>query len=177
MTCSLLLAMLMSNRVRENKFNQAKNKGYHLVNYVSSKATVWPDLSIGENCFILEDNTIQPFVTIGDNVTLWSGNHIGHHARINSNCFISSHVVISGGVVIGKNCFLGVNATTNDHISIGDNCIIGSGAIVTKSTSSNGVYVETRQNYLKHWKSHNFLHKVSYAVEKNRVDILPKQSL
>lgn len=137
------------NRVREKKFNQAKKKGYSLISYVSSKATVWPDLSIGQNCFILEDNTVQPFVKIGDNVTLWSGNHIGHHSVINANCFISSHVVISGGVIIGKNCFLGVNSTIHDHINIGENCIIGAGAVITKSIDGNGIYVGNPAKLIK----------------------------
>ena len=59
--------------VREARFKAAKKMGYTCVSYVSSKATTWPDLDIGENCFIFEDNTIQPFVTIGDNCILWSG--------------------------------------------------------------------------------------------------------
>ncbi|QNP29979.1 acetyltransferase [Cylindrospermopsis curvispora] len=131
------------NAVRAAKYETAKAKGYELISYVSSKATTWPDLSIGENCFILEDNTIQPFVKIGNNVTLWSGNHIGHHATIGDNCFITSHVVISGGVNIGKNCFIGVNATIRDHINIGDKCVIGAGSLVLSNAESEGVYMGT----------------------------------
>lgn len=131
------------NTVREAKYLAAKAKGYNLISYVSSKATTWPDLSIGENCFILEDNTIQPFVKIGNNVTLWSGNHIGHHVTISDNCFIASHVVISGGVNIGKNCFIGVNATLRDHITIGDKCVIGAGTLLLANAEPEGVYIGT----------------------------------
>ena len=131
------------NTIRTIKYEEAKVKGYKLISYVSSKATTWSDLSIGENCFILEDNTIQPFVKIGNNVTLWSGNHIGHHATINDNCFISSHVVISGGVNIGKNCFIGVNATLRNHINIGDKCVIGAGALLLADADAEGVYMGT----------------------------------
>lgn len=96
---------------------------------------------IGENCFILEDNTIQPFVTIGNNVTLWSGNHIGHHSVISDHCFIASHVVVSGGVEIGERSFIGVNATLRDHIKIGECCVIGAGAIILADAEAEGVYV------------------------------------
>ncbi|MGB3585554.1 MAG: acetyltransferase, partial [Tunicatimonas sp.] len=82
--------------LRREKYEAAKEMGYTLVSYVSSKATTWPDLTIGDNCFIFEDNTIQPFVTIGNNCVLWSGNHIGHHSVIKDHVFITSHVVISG---------------------------------------------------------------------------------
>lgn len=129
------------NMVRLQKYLAAKTKGYTLVNYISSKATTWPGMNIGENCFILEDNTIQPFASIGNNVTLWSGNHIGHHSEIHDNCFISSHVVVSGGVKIGRNCFIGVNSTIRDHVNIGENCIIAAGSLVIKDTNNNGVYM------------------------------------
>src|SRR5215216_3253483 len=84
------------NKLRAEKYEAAKKAGYELVNYVSSRCTLLTENPLGDNCFILEDNTIQPFVTIGNNVTLWSGNHIGHHSRIQDHCFISSHVVVSG---------------------------------------------------------------------------------
>ncbi|NER93865.1 MAG: acetyltransferase [Symploca sp. SIO1B1] len=131
------------NTIRAEKCKLAKIKGYKLISYVSSKATVWPDLSIGENCFILEDNIIQPFVKIGNNVTLWSGNHIGHHTRIGDNCFITCRVVISGGVEVGNNCFIGVNATVRDHIKIGEKSVIGAGALLLADADPEGVYMGT----------------------------------
>lgn len=128
------------NRIRAEKFVAAKAKGYGLVNYISSKASIFPGLVTGENCFILEDNTLQPFVRIGNNVTLWSGNHIGHHSIIEDNCFISSQVVISGGVKVCENCFVGVNATIRDHVIIAKSCVIGAGALILRDTRENGVY-------------------------------------
>ncbi len=65
-----------------------------MISYVSSKATVFPGAPIGDNCFILEDNTIQPFTSIGNNVVLWSGNHIGHHSVIKDHVSFTSHVVL-----------------------------------------------------------------------------------
>lgn len=129
------------NEVRKQKYLAAKALGYRLVSYVSSRSTVLTQYPIGENCFILEDNTIQPFVTIGNNVTLWSGNHIGHHSIIHDHCFIASHVVVSGGVEIEESCFIGVNATLRDHIKVGKNCVIGAGALLLSDAPPEGVYV------------------------------------
>lgn len=129
------------NAVRKEKFIAAKEMGYKLVSYISSRATVLNEGRIGENCFILEDNTIQPFVKIGDNVTLWSGNHIGHHSVIHDHTFIASHVVISGGVEIGEQCFVGVNATLRDHIKIGDRCVVGAGVLLLADAALEGVYI------------------------------------
>jgi sugar O-acyltransferase (sialic acid O-acetyltransferase NeuD family) len=129
------------NAVRKEKFLAAKEKGYNLASFISSRATVLNEGRIGENCFIFEDNTIQPFVTIGSNVTLWSGNHIGHHSVIHDHTFIASHVVISGGVEVGEQCFVGVNATLRDHIKVGDRCVIGAGALLLADAEPEGVYI------------------------------------
>ncbi len=128
------------NAVRRDKYLAARDKGYRLASYVSSHATVLNDGRIGDNCFILEDNTIQPFVTIGNDVTLWSGNHVGHHSQIADHCFITSHVVIAGGVRIGERSFVGVNATLRDHVSIGAGCVIGAGSLILKDAADDTVY-------------------------------------
>ena len=131
------------NAVRKEKFLAAKDMGYKLVSFISSRATVLNEGRIGENCFIFEDNTIQPLVTIGNNVTLWSGNHIGHHSVIHDHTFIASHVVVSGGVEIGEQCFVGVNATLRNHIKIGDRCVVGAGALLLADAAPEGVYIGT----------------------------------
>jgi sugar O-acyltransferase (sialic acid O-acetyltransferase NeuD family) len=132
------------NRVRAEKCEQAKARGYELITYVSSKATTWSGLEVGENCFVFEDNTIQPFVRIGNDVVIWSGNHIGHHAEIGDHCFITSHVVVSGQVKVGAYSFLGVNATLRDSIEIGERNVIGAGALIMRSTLPGEVYVPKR---------------------------------
>lgn len=128
------------NALRTQKVEEIRAAGYRAASYVSSRATVFPGFVVGDNCFILEDNTIQPFAKIGNNVTLWSGNHIGHHSVIEDNCFISSHVVISGGVRVGAGTFIGVNSTVRDHVSIGERCVIGAGSLITADTEPEGVY-------------------------------------
>lgn len=131
------------NAVRKEKYLAAKALGYTLASYISSHATVLNEGRIGDNCFILEDNTIQPFVNIGNNITLWSGNHIGHHSTIQDHTFIASHVVISGGVHIGEQCFIGVNATLRDHITVEDKCVVGAGALLLANAEQEGVFIGT----------------------------------
>lgn len=140
----IALSYTKMNKVRAEKYYKAKELGYHLVSYVSSKCSFLTDNPVGENCFILEDNTIQPFVTIGNNVTLWSGNHIGHDSVIEDHCFISSHVVVSGRVHIYQYCFIGVNATLHNAITIAPETLIGAGSVISKDTVEKGVYVPQR---------------------------------
>ena len=136
------------NKVRAEKYERAKQLGYELVSYVSSKCAFLTDNPVGDNCFILEDNTIQPFVKIGNDVTMWSGNHIGHDSIIEDHCFISSHVVVSGNVHIQKYCFLGVNSTLRNSITIAPETLVGAGAVITSDTIEKGVYVPQRASLL-----------------------------
>jgi sugar O-acyltransferase (sialic acid O-acetyltransferase NeuD family) len=128
------------NRDRTILYNNIKKSGYKLASYISSKAFVWKNVEIGDNCFILEDNTLQPFVKIGNNVTLWSGNHIGHRSIIGNNCFISSHVVISGFCEVKEYCFIGVNSTIADNIVIEKDNFIALGSVINKNTEENKIY-------------------------------------
>jgi sugar O-acyltransferase (sialic acid O-acetyltransferase NeuD family) len=128
------------NMLRKTIYDQAKLKGYALISYVSSKATVFSGTPIGDNCFILEDNTIQPFTSIGNNVVLWSGNHIGHHSVIKDHVLFTSHVVLSGHCVVESFCFLGVNATVKDGVRLAEGTLVAMSASVTADTEPWGVY-------------------------------------
>jgi sugar O-acyltransferase (sialic acid O-acetyltransferase NeuD family) len=127
------------NLPRAQVYLDIKSKGYPLINYVSSKATVCGN-AIGENCFILEDNTLQPFTAIGNNVVMWSGNHIGHHGRIKDHVFFTSHVVLSGHCTVESYAFFGVNATIRDGVTIAEGSFIAMAAAITRNTDVWGVY-------------------------------------
>tara|TARA_R110002020_G_scaffold268819_3_gene484101 strand:- start:41281 stop:41946 length:666 start_codon:yes stop_codon:yes gene_type:complete len=130
------------NKTRENIYNRGKEKGYEFISYVSSKATVCGN-KIGENCFILEDNTLQPFTTVGNNVVMWSGNHIGHHGSIGDHVFFTSHVVLSGHCNVGDYSWFGVNSTIRDGINLGKGTLVAMASCITKDTDEWGVYMGT----------------------------------
>lgn len=128
------------NYARTRMYQQTKSKGYRLTSYVSSRAFVWHNVIIGENCFILENNTLQPFTSVGNNVVMWSGNHLGHQSVIQDNCFITSHVVISGYCEIGHNTFIGVNASIADNVKVAPDNFIAMGCVINKNTEENKIY-------------------------------------
>lgn len=127
------LSPLKMNRFRENVYNEIKVKGYEMISYISSKATICHN-EIGDNCFILEDNTLQPFTKIGNNVVLWSGNHIGHHGIIEDHVMFTSHVVMSGHCKIEKYSTLGVNSTIRDGVTIAEGTFVAMSASIIKNT-------------------------------------------
>ena len=129
------------NSVRTSKFEMIKDLGYTCTSYVSSKAINIGNISIGENCIILENNTINTTSKIGNNNILWCGNHIGHHSIIENNCFLAGNIVVSGLSKISSNCFIGVNATVGHQITIGEKNIIGASTLITKNTEPNSVFI------------------------------------
>jgi len=136
------------NLIRKNKYYEAKEKGYELVSYVSSKSVVSSDLNIGDNCLILENQTIQPKVKIGNNVMIWSGNHLGHGCKIKDHTYLSSHICISGYTEIGERCFIGVNSSFKDYIQVGDEVFITMGSSVTTDVEDKAVILGPQSTVL-----------------------------
>jgi len=129
------------NKLRASKYHEAKDKGYELISYVSSRASNYGDVEIGDNCFILENTVIQPCSKVGNNVSIWSGNHIGHHAIVEDHCYIAGQAIISGNTTIEPYCFIGVNATIGHEVTIGRESLIGAGTLVTKNAEPKSVYI------------------------------------
>jgi sugar O-acyltransferase (sialic acid O-acetyltransferase NeuD family) len=139
----LLVAIPASqlNRLRARFHAEARLRGYRFATYISSRAFVWRNALVGENCFIFEGNVVQPFARIGNDCVLWSGNHIGHRSVIHDHVFIASHAVVSGYCEIGERSFIGVNATLKDGVKVAADNVIGAGAVVTRDTEPGRVYV------------------------------------
>lgn len=142
--CKMFVAIFFGrvNKTRAEKYFRAKEKGYDLISYVSSKAITWPGLEVGENCLISEGSVINPIVRIGNNVVIAPGSIIGHHANIKDHCFLSAHAVVLGNVTVEPYCFLGANSTIRHKVVIARECIIGAGATITRSTKERAVYVD-----------------------------------
>lgn len=128
---------------RADRCAEAIARGYTLATYVSSRATIWPDLRIGHNCLIMEGCVIQPFVTIGDGAIICCNSVISHHSRIGEHCFISAQATVAGGVTIGANCFIGVGATIRNDLTVGSNCIVGAGTLILADAVDGSAYMQT----------------------------------
>lgn len=129
------------NRVRADRYLDAKARGYRFISYVSSRLSAIEAPRIGENCFILDNQCINLDVTIGNNVTMWSGNHVGDRTAIGDHVWMSSHVSLAGDVVVGEGCFLGVNSSVSNAVRLGAHTFVGAQTLIDKDTPPDSVYI------------------------------------
>jgi sugar O-acyltransferase (sialic acid O-acetyltransferase NeuD family) len=129
------------NGLRMNKYLQGKEKGYDFISCVSPSVHSPEALRVGENCFIMENQTINLDVTIGNNVVMWSGNHVGDNTVVEDHAWFCSHVCIGGDCTVGSRTFLGNNCTISNNVNIGARCYIGPNALIGSHVEAGGVYV------------------------------------
>jgi len=135
------LGCIRINGLRMARFDRAIELGYDLINYVSTRASVWPNQNLGKNCLIYEHAVIQPFSEIGDNVIIRSAAHISHHCVIGSHSFIAAGATFGGNVKVEERCFIGLGAVIRNGLKIASRSFIGAGAVVISDTDPDGVYV------------------------------------
>lgn len=129
------------NGFRMERYYGFKEKGYQAINYVSSRASIWPDLNLNGNCMIYDNVVVQPFTVIGENVIIRSSAHISHHNIIESHSFIAAGATLGGHVTVGTRSFLGLGCIVRDCVNIAERSFIGAGAVVLSDTEPGGVYV------------------------------------
>lgn len=135
----ILLGYQQMNALRARKFAEAKAKGYRLESYVASNIFRVASIEVGENCFILDNQSISLDVQIGNNVVMWSSNHIGDLSEIADHAWISSHVTVAANVHIGKRAFVGIGATLSNGVKIGADSFIGACRLVLDDTRPRSV--------------------------------------
>jgi sugar O-acyltransferase (sialic acid O-acetyltransferase NeuD family) len=128
------------NQTRRQLYETANSIGYSFVSYVSSRAFVSQNTSIGTNTFIHAFVALQHGVQVGDNAVIESGTCVGHSTLVEDHCFISQHVAISGFCRIGGGALLGANSCIADNINIAANCELSPGAVILKDTLKDHIY-------------------------------------
>ena len=137
----ILLGYYGMNALRADKYLEAKAKGYSCISYVNSRFYRAEELQIGENCFILDNQSISLDVKIGNNVVMWSSNHIGDLTVIEDHVWISSHVTVAAQVLVRSYCFLGIGATLGNKVTVANETFVGANTLVVADTVERGVYL------------------------------------
>jgi maltose O-acetyltransferase len=111
----------------------------------SEKCEIGDGTFISVNCLIDGSD----WVHIGKNVSIASGVQIitGSHAIGDKTKRAGAQT--NSPVFIGDGCWLGAACIVLPGVNIAPGCIIGAGAVVTKSTQENGLYVSSPARRLR----------------------------
>ncbi len=139
----LIIAMgfIEMNELRDKKYAEAKEKGYSFESYTHPSVFIHDDVSIGENCIILDHVSIHPGCRIGNSTFISSNVNIGHDCMIGSSNWINGGVMVAGGCDIGPGCFFGVNSSVGHGVRVGARNFIAANTLISKSTKDNEVYL------------------------------------
>lgn len=135
------MGFVQVNGIRRSRYEQAKQRGYTLASYVSSRASIWPDLLIGDNVLIYEHAIIQPFARVGNNCIIRSGAHVSHHCQLGDHVFVSAEVAMASSCHVGDQAILGVGSVLRDGLQVAERSFVGAGAVLLKNTEADAVYV------------------------------------
>lgn len=138
--------------------------GEDLMNFISEKAVLGNEVSLGHFVVIEDDVKIGDNSIIGSNVVIHSGSVIGKNVRIDDNtvigkfpmratnsifkddikllpcnisdnCLIGTGVIIYVGCEIGEKCLIADLATVRENVKIGKKNIIGRGTAIENFTT------------------------------------------
>ncbi|QOZ27287.1 acetyltransferase [Bradyrhizobium sp. CCBAU 51753] len=129
------------NLVRTEKYQLLKAMGYRFITYVHGSNRLAGHCEIGENCFILENQSVNFDAVIGNNVVIWSGCQIGDRSRVGDHAFLAAHVVLNGDVTIGESAYLGSNCNISNSVHVGRQSFIGANALITQDTAERAVHI------------------------------------
>lgn len=126
-------------RVRKKIFEMIKSKGFCLINYVHSTATVMGEIK-GEGNIILANAVIEPYSIVYDNNIIWSNSLICHDSIIGRHNFIAASSIVGGFSRVLDNNFIGFNTVIKENIIVNKEVLVGAKSLLLKSTEDYGVY-------------------------------------
>ena len=126
------------NKIREQYFNMAKEKGYKLYNYISNSAIL--DSPIGENNFITDQCIVNSGVKFGNNNMVYEQVIICVGATIFDHNYIAPRAIIGTNCVVKNNIIIGMNSVIKTDVCIENETLIGAQCYIAQNTLYKSVY-------------------------------------
>lgn len=99
--------------------------GFRVVPFVSPRAILASDVTVGPNAFVGDGTIIGQGSRIGYNSVLLAGAQVGCGVDIRPSCWLEAGTIVGDGAKIGDQCTLRVGALVAPTVQIGRNCELG----------------------------------------------------
>ncbi len=126
-------------RARKRVFDMIKSKGFSLINYIHSTATIMGEIK-GEGNIILANVVIEPFTEVFDNNIIWSNSLLCHDSLVGSHNFIAASTIVGGFSKVLENNFIGFNSVIKENIIVNKEVLIGANSLVLDSPDDYSTY-------------------------------------
>ena len=147
------------NRVREEKFNECKERGYIVHTFISPKAIVYTD-KIGEGSIIMPGVYIGPYSNIGVGNVIRANSVLSHHDNVGNFNWIADGCIFGGGVSVDNNSFVGLGSTIRNEISIANYTFIGAHSYLSRNTMPESVLMGVPASLKRNIKSLDIINRV-----------------
>jgi UDP-N-acetylbacillosamine N-acetyltransferase len=118
------------NEARARLANVARGQGFSLATVIHPRATVAPDVRIGDGTVIAAGAVVNPGTCLGENVIVNTCASIDHECTIHDSVHISPGAHLAGCVEVGQLTWVGIGAAVKDRVRLGERSLIGAGAVV-----------------------------------------------
>lgn len=149
-------------RNREKMYFKAKEKGYHLRNYISPSCDFTPEIKMGENNLIFGQTHMGPEGKMGSNNIIRQQVYLGHNFTMGNNNVITSGCRIGGKCVIENTCYFGLGSTVTNNTFIAEESLVGAGSVVIRHTEPYTKNVGNPSRIISYHKEEGIMLKVNH---------------
>ena len=135
------ISSIGNNKIRAEKYNYLKNKGFEMLSLVHPQALIDTNVNYGDNVIIEMGTAIHTNSSIGNDVFLGGDALIGHHNNIGNHVLVGGNVSFGGAVIVEDYVSIGVGASIKPGVRLGKGSVIGVGAAVVKDVDPGVVVV------------------------------------
>lgn len=108
---------------------------------IHPRATIAPNVTLGEGTYVAAGAIITVNVRIGRFVTVNMHCQVAHDGVVGDFASLHPDTHLSGNVTIGEGCELGTGSVVIPGATIGDWAVLGAGCVAVHSLGGNSTYV------------------------------------
>jgi sugar O-acyltransferase (sialic acid O-acetyltransferase NeuD family) len=111
------------------------------VTFIHPLAYIAPGVKMGPGCAVLPNASISPGTVLGKGCRVMINAIIGHNNVIGDYCFFAASSCTGAYLKIGDGVFVSLNATIREDLTLANYSTVGMGAVLTKSTGENEIWI------------------------------------